>query len=99
MAKLNAPFLNGARITSSVGTRPSGKIPIVPQTYYDCKRLFSWDFLKGGIGTFRIRQHQFIATKGLQFEDTEKLKEQTFQVLYNELSSDLLYMKDTNITK
>ena len=75
------------------------QIPIVPQTYYDCKRLFSWDFLKGGIGTFRIRQHQFIETKGLQLEDTEKLKEKTFQVLYNELSSDSLYMKDTKRTK
>ena len=89
-----APFKNGA-----FSLAIQHQIPIVPQTYYDCKRLFSWDFLKGGIGTFRIRQHQFIATKGLQFEDTEKLKEQTFQVLYNELSSDLLYMKDTNITK
>ena len=66
---------------------------------FEFSNSFSWDFLKGGIGTFRIRQHQFIATKGLQFEDTEKLKEQTFQVLYNELSSDSLYMKDTNITK
>ena len=89
-----APFKNGA-----FSLAIQHQIPIVPQTYYDCKRLFSWDFLKGGIGTFRIRQHQFIATKGLQFEDTEKLKEQTFQVLYNELSSDSLYMKDTNITK
>ena len=71
----------------------------MPQTYYDCKRLFSWDFLKGGTGTFRIRQHQFIDTKGLKFEDAEKLKEKIFQIIYNELSSDSLYMKDTNRTK
>ena len=89
-----APFKNGA-----FSLAIQHQIPIIPQSYYDCKRLFSWDFLKGGIGTFRIRQHQFIETKGLQLEDTEKLKEKTFQVLYNELSSDSLYMKDTKRTK
>ncbi len=71
------------------------QIPIVPQTYYDCKRLFSWDFFSGGTGTFRVRQHQFIETKGLKPKDLTILKEKTFQVLYNELSSDALYMKDT----
>jgi 1-acyl-sn-glycerol-3-phosphate acyltransferase len=71
----------------------------VPQTYYDCKRLFSWDFFKGGLGTFRVRQYQFIDTKGLEFEDTEIVKEKIFQIIYNELLSDSLYMKDTNSAK
>tara|TARA_R110002073_G_scaffold103234_2_gene233728 strand:+ start:26317 stop:27003 length:687 start_codon:yes stop_codon:yes gene_type:complete len=75
------------------------QIPIVPQTYYDGKRLFSWNFLKGGMGTFRVRQHQFIETKGLKLSDLDELKEKTFHVIYNELSSDELYMKDTNRNK
>ena len=89
-----APFKNGA-----FSLAIQHQIPIVPQTYYDCKRLFSWDFLKGGTGTFRIRQHRFINTKGLKFEDAEKLKEKIFQIIHNELSSDSLYMKDTNRAK
>ncbi len=85
-----APFKNGA-----FSLAIEHQIPIVPQTYYDCKRLFSWDFFKGGMGTFRIRQHQFIETKGLKASDMNKLKEETFQILFDELSSDSLYMKDT----
>ncbi|MBL4605191.1 MAG: 1-acyl-sn-glycerol-3-phosphate acyltransferase [Flavobacteriaceae bacterium] len=75
------------------------QIPIVPQTYYDNKRLFSWDVFKGGTGKLRIRQHSFIETKGLKAEDLPKLKERAFQILYNELSSDELYMKDTKTEK
>ena len=89
-----APFKNGA-----FSLAIEHQIPIVPQTYYDCKRFFSWDFLKGGIGTFRIRQHQFIETKGLKSSDLDSIKEKLFQIIYNELISDKLYMKDTNRTK
>lgn len=89
-----APFKKGA-----FSLAIQHQIPIVPQTYYDCKRFFSWDFLKGGMGTFRVRQHQFIETKGLTLENLEDVKEKTFEILYNELSSDELYMKDTNKTK
>jgi 1-acyl-sn-glycerol-3-phosphate acyltransferase len=87
-----APFKKGA-----FSLAMEFEIPIVPQTYYDNKRLFSWNFFKGGIGTFRIRQHAFIETKGLSTKkDLETLKEKTFQTLYNELAADELYMKDTN---
>ena len=87
-----APFKKGA-----FSLAMEFEIPIVPQTYYDCKRLFSWDFFKGGIGTFRIKQHAFIETKGLSTkEDMIALKEKTFKMIYNELSSDELYMRDTN---
>jgi 1-acyl-sn-glycerol-3-phosphate acyltransferase len=86
-----APFKNGA-----FNLAIEFEIPIVPQTYYDCKRLFSWDVLKGKPGTFRVRQHQFIETKGLISKaDMEQLREKTFQIIYNELASDELYMKDT----
>ena len=72
------------------------QILVVPQSYYDCKRLFSWDFFKGGPGTFRVKQSNFIETKGLTSDDIPKLKQQTFDVIYNELINDELYMKDTN---
>ncbi len=85
-----APFKNGA-----FSLAIEHQIPIVPQTYYDCKRLFSWDFFKGGTGIFRVRQHPFIETKGLKPKDINSLKNKTFQVIHQELSADSLYMKDT----
>ena len=86
-----APFKNGAfSLAIEFG------IPIVPQVYYDCKRLFSWDFFKGRPGVFRIHQHKFIETKNLALEDMEQLKQKTFDVIYNDLVSDKKYMKDTN---
>jgi len=75
------------------------EIPIVPQVYYDCKRLFSWNVFKGGLGTFRVKQHQFISTKGMSIDGMESLKEKTFDIIYNDLSNDKKYMKDTNRKK
>ncbi len=86
-----APFKNGAfSLAIEFG------IPIVPQVYYDCKRFFSWDFFKGRPGVFRIKQHKFIETKGLNIVDKEALKQQTYHLIYNDLVNDKMYMKDTN---
>ena len=87
-----APFKDGA-----FSLAMEFEIPIVPQTYYDCKRFFSWNFLRGGPGTFRIKQHKFIETKGLSTKaHMETLKEKTFEIIHNELLNDELYMNDTN---
>lgn len=86
-----APFKNGA-----FSLAIEFKIPIVPQVYYDGKRLFSWDFFKGGPGVFRIHQHKFIPTTDLEVVDLPKLKEQTFDIIYNDLINDEKYMNDTN---
>ena len=85
-----SPFKNGA-----FSLAIEFQIPIVPATYYDCKRLFSWDFFKGSPGKFRVRQHEFLETKNLTKDDVEALKQQTFDILYNELVNDKAYMKDT----
>ena len=86
-----APFKNGAfSLAIEFG------IPIVPQVYYDCKRLFSWNFFKGHPGVFRIHQHKFIETADLDITDMEALKKQTFDLIYNDLVNDEKYMKDTN---
>lgn len=86
-----APFKNGA-----FSLAIEYEIPIVQQVYLDGKRLFSWDFFKGGPGVFRIRQHKFIQTKDLEQSDMQKLKEKTFNIIYNDLVNDKKYMKDTN---
>jgi 1-acyl-sn-glycerol-3-phosphate acyltransferase len=86
-----APFKNGA-----FSLAIEFEIPIVPQVYYDCKRLFSWDFFKGSPGVFRIHQHTFIETKGLKMEDLEDLKQQVFKIIENDLLNDKKFMNDTN---
>ena len=86
-----APFKNGA-----FSLAIEFEIPIVPQVYYDGKRLFSWDFFKGGPGFFRVHQHKFLSTKNLEAKDVSILKEKTFDLLYNDLIQDKKYMKDTN---
>jgi len=86
-----APFKKGA-----FSLAIEFKMPIVPQVYFDCKRLFSWDFLKGGIGTFRVKQHPFIETSNLTLEDVDFLKEKTFEIIYSDLVGDKKYMNDTN---
>jgi 1-acyl-sn-glycerol-3-phosphate acyltransferase len=86
-----APFKNGA-----FNLAIEFEMPIVPQVYYDCKRLFSWDFFKGSPGVFRIRQHKFIETKGLKLEDAQVLREDVFKLIEKDLLSDKRYMKDTN---
>ena len=88
---LLAPFNNGAFSLSI-----QYQMPIVPQLYFDAKRLFSWDFFKGHPGIFRVKQLSFIETENLTIADKDPLKKQAFDLLYNELGNDKLYMKDTN---
>ncbi|RCS26211.1 1-acyl-sn-glycerol-3-phosphate acyltransferase [Polaribacter sp. WD7] len=89
-----APFKKGA-----FSLAIEFEIPIVPQVYYDCKRLFSWNFLKGGPGILRIKQHKFIPTIGLKSGNIGMLQQQTFDVIFEDLANDKKYMKDTNRSK
>ena len=86
-----APFKNGA-----FSLAIQHQIPIVPHIYYDCKRLFSWDFFKGNPGAFRVKQCKFISTKGLKMTDKGFLRDTTFDLIHKALTSDDKYMKDTN---
>ena len=89
-----APFKKGA-----FSLAIEHQIPIVPHTYYDCKRFFSWKILKGRPGVLRIKEHKLIETKGLGVKNIEKLQQKTFNLIYNNLLNDKAYMKDTNATK
>jgi 1-acyl-sn-glycerol-3-phosphate acyltransferase len=89
-----APFKNGP-----FSLAIEHQIPIVPQIYYDCKRFFSWNFLKGGRGLFRVYKQHFFETKGLKIDDLDNLKEKVFTLINTHLLLDEEYMKDTNRTK
>ena len=65
------------------------QIPIVPMTFYDCKKRFSYTFFSGSPGKLRVKVHHFIKTEGLTLKDNNSIKQQTFNIIYNELSSDL----------
>ncbi|MCK4562044.1 MAG: 1-acyl-sn-glycerol-3-phosphate acyltransferase, partial [Flavobacteriaceae bacterium] len=65
------------------------QIPIVPHTFYDCKKRFSYTFFSGSPGTLRVKMHNLIKTIGLAQEDKDILKEETYQIIYSDLVNDM----------
>jgi len=65
------------------------QIPIVPITFYDNKKRFSYTFFSGSPGKMRAKIHKFIKTEGLTIEDTKALNERTSTIILNELNKSL----------
>lgn len=63
------------------------QIPIVPITFHDSKKRFSYKFFTGGPGKLRVKIHYFIGTKELEMNDRKALKEKVHQVILTELIS------------
>ncbi len=63
------------------------QIPIVPLTFADNKKRFSYTFFSGSPGKMRVKMHRFIDTKGLTTEDTKALNKQTRTVILNQLNT------------
>jgi 1-acyl-sn-glycerol-3-phosphate acyltransferase len=63
------------------------QIPIVPITFADNKKRFSFTFLSGSTGRMRVKMHAFIETKGLTLDDKRKVKEQVRNVILKQLES------------
>lgn len=63
------------------------QIPIVPLTFHDTKKRFSYNFFSGGPGKLRVKIHNFICTEGLELQDRRALKEKVRQVILNELQN------------
>lgn len=61
------------------------QIPIVPMTFPDNKKRFSFNFFSGSPGLMRAKVHHFIDTKGLTQDDKKDLKERVRQVIYHQL--------------
>ena len=61
------------------------QIPIVPMTFPDNKKRFSFTFFSGSPGIMRAKVHRFIETEGLSTDDRKDLKERVRQVIYNQL--------------
>ena len=65
------------------------QIPIVPMTFYDCKKRFSYTFFSGSPGKLRVKSHHFLETSGLDLSHKDVLKDAAFELIYNELLHDL----------
>ncbi len=64
------------------------QIPIVPMTFYDNKKRFSFKFFSGSPGLIRAKVHEFVETKGLTLDDKKDLRDKVRQVIYRELLKD-----------
>ena len=62
-------------------------IPVVPMTFYDNKKRFSFTFYSGGPGRLRVRVHKFFATRNLKEADKIMLRESVREVILNELQN------------
>lgn len=82
-------FKNGAFILSI-----EHKIPIVPITFYDNKKRFSYTFFSGKPGKLRVKIHKPIETKNMQVKvDKNRLKEQVYNIIYKDLIEDIQIKK------
>lgn len=61
------------------------QIPIVPLTFADNKKRFSYTFFSGGPGKMRVKIHKFLLTEGLAIEDTKHLNIKAREVILNQL--------------
>jgi 1-acyl-sn-glycerol-3-phosphate acyltransferase len=60
-------------------------IPIVPITFADNKKRFSYTFFSGGPGLMRAKIHKFITTEALTIENTKMLNNAARQLILNQL--------------
>lgn len=65
------------------------KIPVVPLTFYDNKKRFSYTLFNGGPGILRAKIHQFLQTENLKVEDTKALNQKARAVILSELKENL----------
>ena len=61
------------------------QIPIVPLTFADNKKRFSYTFFSGSPGRMRVKIHKFLSTGGLAVADTKTLNEKSKQIILKQL--------------
>jgi 1-acyl-sn-glycerol-3-phosphate acyltransferase len=61
------------------------QIPIVPMTFVDNKKRFSFAFLSGSPGRMRAKVHKFVSTEGLTLDDKKELKDKVRDIILKQL--------------
>lgn len=64
------------------------QLPIVPMTFYDNKKRFSYTFFSGTPGKMRAKIHKPIETKGKTMDDRHVIKQEVRQVILADLEND-----------
>ena len=77
-------FKNGAFVLAI-----EHKIPVVPMSFYDCKKRFSYIFFSGSPGFLRVKIHPFISTENILLKDKKSVREKVYSIIYNDLLTDL----------
>ncbi|WP_300433630.1 lysophospholipid acyltransferase family protein [Christiangramia sp.] len=62
------------------------QIPVVPISFHDTKKRFSYKFHTGSPGKLRVKIHNFLCTKGLEATERKPLRDQVFKIIYQELT-------------
>lgn len=65
------------------------KIPVVPLTFYDNKKRFSYTFFSGGPGIMRVKIHQFLQTVDLTIDNTKTLNQEARRIILEALNKDM----------
>lgn len=63
------------------------RIPIVPMTFADNKKRFSFNFFSGSPGRMRVKVHRFIATDGYTLDNKKELKDRVWEIIYKQLTA------------
>lgn len=61
------------------------QIPVVPLTFADNKKRFSYTFFSGSPGVMRVKMHEFLDTKGLSVKDTKTLNLKARSIILDQL--------------
>ena len=64
------------------------QIPIVPLSFMDNKKRFSYTFFSGGPGLMRVKIHKFLKTNGLTTKDTRGLNDTSRSIILNQLEKE-----------
>lgn len=65
------------------------QISIVPMTFYDNKKRFSYTFLSGSPGMMRVKIHKFLVTKDATPEQKKEFKDAARSIILKGLISDI----------
>lgn len=63
------------------------QIPIVPITFADNKKRFSYTFFSGSPGKMRVKIHEFLSTQGLVIADTKVLNNKSRGIILKQLKA------------
>lgn len=67
------------------------QIPIVPMTFHDNKKRFSYTFLSGSPGRMRVKSHKFVFTNEVSKENKRGVKDDVRSIILNELEQPTIH--------